>query len=104
MYNFKVLLRNINYVPYCNVVFQNVKKKLYKLLKLVLKKLEIYVKIIINYLKIKMKNICQLFLKHQNFEKEFNTLLTSKYFKDLTSIMIIQDIWLSKKNPIVKRK
>jgi len=43
------------------------KEKAIQMYKLVLKKLEIYVKIIIIYLKIRMKIIFQLFLKHQNF-------------------------------------
>ena len=65
---FKVLLRNIKYRLYCNAVFQNVKKKPYKQYKLVLKKPEIFVKIIVNYLKIKMKITSQLFPKHQKFK------------------------------------
>jgi len=67
LYNFKVLLGNIKYLQHCSAVSLNVKKKLFKLWKSVLKKPGIYANIIINYLRIKMKHTFQLFLKHQNF-------------------------------------
>ena len=47
-----------------------------------------------------MKNTLQVFLKHQNFEIK----ITSKNFKDLTSIRIIQDMAVKKKSNNKKKK